>query len=86
VTDRAAWRKSPEPWLTDGGHGCVVDTVTGSHFVYHRKLTGEPGWADREIRSTPLLWDAHGRPFVGTEKPSVPLQAGGGFRSLDLVA
>ena len=86
VTEPSAWRKWPEPWLSDGGHGCVVDTAAGPHFVYHRKLTGEPGWADREIRSTPLFWDEHGRPFVGSERPSVPLQAGSGFPSLDRVA
>lgn len=64
ITDPLAWRKSPDPWFTGGGHGCVVDTTAGSHFVYHRKLTGEPGWADREIRSAPLFWDADGYPIV----------------------
>lgn len=65
VTDAASWEKQEEPWFTGGGHGCVVDTPTGSRFVYHRKVTDEPGWADREIRSTPLTWDAGGFPVVG---------------------
>ena len=70
IMDPRAWRKSPDPWFTGGGHGCVVDTTTGSHFVYHRKLTGEPGWADREIRSTPLLWDADGYPLIQAVAPA----------------
>ena len=64
VTDPCSWRKRPEPFLADGGHGCVVDTPAGSRFVYHRKLSGEAGWADREIRWTPLVWDAEGAPLV----------------------
>jgi len=34
--------------------------------VYHRKLSGDPGWGDREIRSVPLDWDADGRPRPAT--------------------
>ena len=87
VTDPAAWRKSPDPWFADGGHGCVLDTPAGSHFVYHRKLTGEPGWADREIRSTPLFWDADGYPVVGAGSATAPLHVSGGFTGrLDQVA
>jgi GH43 family beta-xylosidase len=70
VTDPAAWEKQEEPWFTGGGHGCVVDTPTGSRFVYHRKVTDEPGWADREIRSTPFSWDAGGFPVVGQAQKS----------------
>ena len=73
IIDPAAWQKLPDPWFTGGGHGCVVDTAAGSHFVYHRKLTGEPGWADREIRSAPLFWHAAGYPVVQTGQPSAPL-------------
>lgn len=79
VTDPAAWRKSPEPWVADGGHGCVVDTDAGAQFVYHRKLTSEPGWGDREIVSAPLLWDASGYPVALSARSSVPVEAAGGF-------
>jgi GH43 family beta-xylosidase len=70
VADPGSWQKLPRPFFTGGGHGCVVDTSTGSHFVYHRKLSAEPGWADREIRSAPVVWDADGYPVVGTCAPS----------------
>ncbi len=65
VGDPASWRKLQRPWFTGGGHGCVVETPTGSHFVYHRKLGADPGWADREITSAALVWDADGYPTVG---------------------
>ena len=65
VTDPASWHKLPNPWFTGGGHGCVVDTPEGSRLVYHRKLSGDPGWADREIRWAPFSWDAAGYPMVG---------------------
>ncbi len=64
VTDPSSWRKLPSPWFTGGGHGCVVETATGPHLVYHRKRSAEPGWADREIRSAPLFWDADGYPVL----------------------
>jgi GH43 family beta-xylosidase len=70
VTDPASWQKMPRPFFTGGGHGCVVDTPTGSHLVYHRKLTGDPGWADREIRSVQVDWDATGYPVVRQAQPS----------------
>ena len=44
----------------------MVDTPTGSHLVYHRKVSGDPGWADREICSAPLGWDEAGYPVVGS--------------------
>jgi GH43 family beta-xylosidase len=83
VTDPQAWRKSPDPWFTGGGHGCVVETAAGPHFVYHRKLTGEPGWGDREIRSAPLFWDADGYPLVQLAAPRVAdaARAASGFPS-----
>jgi hypothetical protein len=46
--------------------------------VYHRKLTGEPGWADREIRSVPLFWDADGYPLVQTVAPRASEGLGAG--------
>ena len=70
VADPASWRKLPRPFFTGGGHGCVVDTPTGQHLVYHRKLSGDPGWADREIRSAPLSWDAAGYPVVRSGAPA----------------
>jgi GH43 family beta-xylosidase len=70
VADPASWRKMPRPWFTGGGHGCVVDTPGGAHLVYHRKISGDPGWADREIRSAPLAWDVDGYPVVRSSGPS----------------
>ena len=70
VADPASWQKLPAPFFTGGGHGCVVDTPAGARLVYHRKLGGDPGWADREIRSVPLAWDAHGYPVVRPGSPS----------------
>ena len=64
VADPASWQKQAEPWFTGGGHGCLVDTAGGTFLVYHRKISGDPGWADREIRSTPVVWDATGYPVV----------------------
>ena len=64
-TDPTSWRKWAEPFFVGGGHGCVVETPEGQRLVYHRKLGPELGWADREIRSTPLLWDADGLPVAG---------------------
>lgn len=70
VADPSSWQKLPRPFFTGGGHGCVVDTSTGQHLVYHRKLSGDPGWADREIRSAPLAWDAAGYPVVRSSAPA----------------
>lgn len=64
LTDPASWSKSHGPFFTGGGHGCVVDTPAGARLVYHRKLTADPGWADREIRWVPFGWDAQGYPMV----------------------
>lgn len=79
VTDPASWEKQVEPWFTAGGHGCVVETATGSRLVYHRKLSCDPGWADREIRSTPLVWDAGGFPVAGPGHDPVAEPAGPGL-------
>ncbi|MDQ3642100.1 MAG: glycoside hydrolase family 43 protein [Actinomycetota bacterium] len=70
VMDPESWQKLPRPFFTGGGHGCVVDTPAGAHLVYHRKLSGDPGWADREIRSAPLDWDDDGYPVVRLGGPS----------------
>jgi GH43 family beta-xylosidase len=79
VTDPASWQKLPRPFFTGGGHGCVVETAAGSRLVYHRKLGGDPGWADREIRWAPLTWDAEGYPVVQSGgPPGTPGTAGGG--------
>ena len=71
VADPASWQKQPHPFFTGGGHGCVVDTPAGSYLVYHRKLSGDPGWADREIRWTPIAWDDSGQPVVRAVGASV---------------
>jgi GH43 family beta-xylosidase len=73
LTDPASWRKLPRPWFTGGGHGCVVETPEGAYLVYHRKLSDHPGWADREIRSVPLAWDADGYPVVRSGGQPAPL-------------
>jgi GH43 family beta-xylosidase len=62
VMDPASWRKLPRPVFVGGGHGCLIETGTGSQLVYHRKMSHEPGWADREIRSAPFAWDPDGYP------------------------
>jgi len=68
VTDPSSWQKLPRPLFTGGGHGCVVDTAEGSFLVYHRKLSNDPGWADREIRSVPITWSPEGYPVVGSSR------------------
>ena len=59
-----SWRKVPHPILTGGGHGCFVEVGDGQVLVYHRKLSSDPGWADREIRVRPFHWDDGGFPVV----------------------
>lgn len=66
VCDPAAWKKLPRPIFNGGGHGCFVNAGGEQHVVYHRKLTAEPGWADREIRIERLTWDAAGYPVFGS--------------------
>ena len=77
VTDPGSWQKQPEPWFIGGGHGCLVDTPAGTSLVYHRKISGDPGWADREIRSTPVVWDATGYPVVRHGDAGIAAWAGG---------
>jgi GH43 family beta-xylosidase len=76
VADPRSWQKLPFPFFVGGGHGCVVDTPAGSRLVYHRKVSADPGWADREIRSVPFVWDASGFPVVRSSDPGVPAEAG----------
>jgi GH43 family beta-xylosidase len=64
VADPASWRKLPHPLFTGGGHGCMVDTPAGPHLVYHRKMTADPGWSDREICTAPVAWGVAGHPVV----------------------
>jgi GH43 family beta-xylosidase len=78
VADPASWHKLPYPWFTGGGHGCVVDTRAGTYLVYHRKLSGDPGWADREIRWAPLSWNAAGYPEVRPTRTLRSAPEGGG--------
>ena len=84
VADPTSWSKLPRPLFTGGGHGCVLDTPSGSHFVYHRKVSGDPGWADREICSAPLVWDADGYPVIRVHEArgAAPARAGSGTASL----
>ena len=70
VLDPASWRKQLQPFFAGGGHASVVETAAGREFVYHRKLSGDPGWADREILHAPLTWDADGFPVVRAAAPS----------------
>ncbi|MFP5317105.1 MAG: family 43 glycosylhydrolase [Acidimicrobiia bacterium] len=69
LLDPASWVKLARPFFTGGGHGCVVETPAGSQLVYHRKLSGHPGWADREIVCTPFAWDATGHPVLRAGDP-----------------
>ena len=65
----------------------MVETPTGSHLVYHRKLSGDPGWADREIRWAPLAWDADGYPVVrlsGASSVASAAMGNGGASGLGL--
>lgn len=64
LTSAASWHKLPRPLLVGGGHGSVVETPAGACLVYHRKVTTELGWKDREICWAPLGWDAQGYPVL----------------------
>jgi GH43 family beta-xylosidase len=64
VTDPASWKKRPRPFHLHGGHACFLETERGNVVVYHRKLTADPGWADRVIRWAPYRWDAEGYPVI----------------------
>lgn len=66
ILSKSSWNKSPKPILTGGGHGCFVE----KYFIYHRKLSADPGWADREIVVLPYTFDANGYPRIGEEELS----------------
>ncbi|HVW34684.1 MAG TPA: glycoside hydrolase family 43 protein [Acidimicrobiia bacterium] len=76
LLDSASWTKRPEPLLTGGGHGCFIEADGRHWFVYHRKLSADPGWADREIRVEPFTWDADGYPVLESQRRTVDLTAG----------
>jgi GH43 family beta-xylosidase len=76
LLDARAWKKLPRPIFTGGGHGCFIEADGQRHFVYHRKLSADPGWADREIRSEPFSWDASGYPHIASQRNPVDLQLG----------
>lgn len=62
VLDPQAWTKLPDPFLTGGGHGSFFDFDNETYYCYHRKLSHEPGWNDREIRYTKVEWNLNGYP------------------------
>jgi GH43 family beta-xylosidase len=74
VLDPSSWRKLPRPVLTGGGHGCFIEVDGAGHFVYHRKLSPDPGWADREIRCEPFTWDPDGYPVIASRQNAPDLQ------------
>jgi GH43 family beta-xylosidase len=71
-----SWTKLPEPLLTGGGHGCFIEAAGERYFVYHRKLSGDPGWADREIRAERFDWDACGYPVLASQRNPADLRLG----------
>jgi GH43 family beta-xylosidase len=76
VLDPSAWKKLARPILTGGGHGCFIEADGQRHFVYHRKLSGDPGWADREIRAEAFSFDACGYPVIASQRKAADLQFG----------
>jgi GH43 family beta-xylosidase len=70
MTDQASWKKRPQPIFVGGGHGCFIETGSGRYMVYHRKMSTDPGWADREIRWAPFAWDSDGYPVIARERPT----------------
>lgn len=77
LLDASAWKKLDRPIFTGGGHGCFLDVGGQGWFVYHRKLSSDPGWADREIRAEPFTWGAHGYPLVASQRHPADLQRHG---------
>ena len=78
VLDPGSWRKLDRPILLGGGHASFVETPEGGYVIYHRKLSADPGWADRELRWERYGWDEEGYPFIGragrgrrTSRPTV---------------
>jgi hypothetical protein len=52
------------------GHSAARLSKETNWFVYHRKLSTDPGWADREIHCEPFTWDARGYPLVSDRNPA----------------
>ena len=79
VASPGSWKKLPHPIFMGGGHGCFIETGSGRHLVYHRKMSTDPGWGDREIRFARFAWDVDGYPTIAPEQPpgGVPLLAPG---------
>jgi GH43 family beta-xylosidase len=75
VCDPGSWRKLPRPILTGGGHGCFIEAGGAGHFVYHRKLSADPGWADREIVAEPFTWDTDGYPVIASQRRTPEVEA-----------
>jgi GH43 family beta-xylosidase len=76
VLDRGSWQKLARPILTGGGHGCFIEAAGERYFVYHRKLSADPGWADREIVVEPFSWDGDGYPVLASQRNVADLRAG----------
>jgi GH43 family beta-xylosidase len=76
VLDPASWQKLPRPIFTGGGHGCFIEAGGERYFVYHRKLSADPGWADREIVAEPFSWDAGGYPVIASQRNAADFQLG----------
>ncbi|MHB8468003.1 MAG: glycoside hydrolase family 43 protein [Acidimicrobiales bacterium] len=77
ITSPSSWVKLPRPVFVRGGHGCVVQCAGEDHLVYHRKMTPELGWDDREIRVEPVSWDTDGYPTFGALHRSSERPEGG---------
>jgi GH43 family beta-xylosidase len=76
LLDPSAWQKHDRPILTGGGHGCFIEADGQQWCVYHRKLSADPGWADREIVCEPFSWDADGYPVIASQRHAADLQLG----------
>jgi GH43 family beta-xylosidase len=76
VLDPGSWQKLPRPIFTGGGHGCFIEAGGERYFVYHRKLSADPGWADREIVAEPFTWDAAGYPVIASQRNAADFQLG----------
>lgn len=53
------WLECPWPLMKNAGHGQMTDDI----FIYHRKMSGIHGWADREIVTIPRGTLLEGKPF-----------------------
>jgi GH43 family beta-xylosidase len=73
VLDPKAWTKLDRPIFTGGGHGCFLEIDGEKVVFYHRKMTADPGWADREIRCDVFTWDSDGYPVVTPRNVTRPV-------------